>query len=438
MKTRKEKRESNKETNYFFEFEKIIQHFFKGFQKSLGKVEDGRHSSYISYPAELILYQMILKNAVDIRSMRGMSEEFNQEKCIENLRIALKLKKLEEIPHYDTVNDFLSKLAPENLERIRKQMIVSLLKKRCLEGGRILRKYWHVVVDGTGLHRFRERHCEHCLKRVITDKETGEITTYYYHHVLEAKLIVGKMALSLATEFIENESVDVEKQDCEIKAFYRLSKKLKKDYPRLPICLSGDSLYACEPVFQICQANRWKYISRFKAGSIPTIDREFQTLKQLEESESKNDGDPVFFNKITYNERSVNMMEYRTLEKKINKHFVFITNLEITKKNVMELIVAGRNRWKIENVGFNRQKNSRYNIEHVNSHDYTAMKNHYLLVQITDIIVQLYEQGSSALSNFKRSIKKISSDLLDSFRQCHLTTEDIINLTNPTQVRFAT
>ncbi|UZH06099.1 hypothetical protein [Heyndrickxia coagulans] len=49
------------------------------------------------------------------------------------------------------------------------------------------------------------------------------------HHVLEAKLVVGDMVFSIASEFIENESENVSKQDCELKAFDRLAKKIKKN-----------------------------------------------------------------------------------------------------------------------------------------------------------------------------------------------------------------
>lgn len=69
---------------------------------------------------------------------------------------------------------------------------------------------------------------------------------------------------------------------------------------------------------------------------------------------------------------------------------------QLGKKNVMrkkELIIFSSleefniifsKRWKIDNQGFNHQKTKLYHIEHVNSYHYTAMKNHYLLVQISD------------------------------------------------------
>lgn len=62
----------------------------------------------------------------------------------------------------------------------------------------------------------------------------------YYHKMLEAKIVLSdNIVMSLGTEFIENEKEDVEKQDCEINAAKRLLEKIKKDYPRLPVCIQG-------------------------------------------------------------------------------------------------------------------------------------------------------------------------------------------------------
>ena len=38
------------------------------------------------------------------------------------------------------------------------------------------------------------------------------------------------------------------------------------------------------------------------------------------------------------------------------KKIVFVTDLNITKKNVSKIELTGRSRWKIENQGFNNQK----------------------------------------------------------------------------------
>ena len=48
--------------------------------------------------------------------------------------------------------------------------------------------------------------------------------------MLECKLIVGNIVISLDSEFIENDIslTNKEKQDCEIKAFIRMAKRIKK------------------------------------------------------------------------------------------------------------------------------------------------------------------------------------------------------------------
>ncbi len=74
------------------------------------------------------------------------------------------------------------------------------------------------------------------------------IKSIYYHYVLEAKLVVGDIVISIDTEFVENEDENVEKQDCELRAFYRMAKRIKKEYPKLPIIILGDALYAVEPI----------------------------------------------------------------------------------------------------------------------------------------------------------------------------------------------
>lgn len=439
MATRKEKRELDKEKNYFFEFIKIKKHFFKEFIDKLKNVRDHRSQSYITYSPEILLFTLLLKNIAGLKSMRDMSNRLNKEECIANIGKALDIKELEELPHYDTINHFLSGLAVTELEEIRTYMIKELLKKRCFEKYRIEGDYWGVIVDGTGLFFFNEKHCEHCLRRTYTNKETGETKTVYMHHVLEAKLVVGDMVFSIGSEFIENESEDVSKQDCEIKAFYRLAEKLKQTYPRLPICLIGDSLYACEPVFQRCKDYKWKYLLRFKEGRIKSIATEFQTLKEMEQSHvlRENEARMCWVNDLTYNKRTVNLLEGEVAtEKRQSKQFVFITDLRITERNAARLTAAGRSRWKIENEGFNHQKNIRYYIEHANSHDYTAMKNHYLLTQIADMIMQLFKRGIKIIKQFKKTAKEISSNLLEAIRTRRITDEDMAVMVKPIQVRF--
>jgi hypothetical protein len=88
-----------------------------------------------------------------------------------------------------------------------------------------------------------------------------------FYYVLEAKLVTQNgMGFSIAFVFIENEEV-YDKQDCELKVFYRLAKILKDLYPRLPIYLLFDGLYPNQNILNICQKNGWGYYIVLKSSN---------------------------------------------------------------------------------------------------------------------------------------------------------------------------
>ena len=98
------------------------------------------------------------------------------------------------------------------------------------------------------------------------------------------------------------------------------------------------------------------------------------------------------------------------------------------------MIQAGRGGWKIENEGFNNQKTGLYRIEHLNSRNSNAMKNHYLLTQIADILMQVYLAWNPLIEEIKQSIKNTSSRLLESFRRQTVTDEDVLYIQRYTTV----
>ena len=77
------------------------------------------------------------------------------------------------------------------------------------------------------------------------------------------------------------------------------------------------------------------------------------------------------------------------------QYFAWLTPLPLSRNTVEEIAQkGGRYRWKIENEGFNRQKNSGLNLQHVYSTDPEKWKAYYLLLQMAFILVQLLERGS--------------------------------------------
>ena len=73
--------------------------------------------------------------------------------------------------------------------------------------------------------------------------------------------------------------------------------------------------------------------------------------------------------------------------------------------------MLGRKRWKIENEGFNIQKNGTFDIGHLYSKNATAIKVHYLMIQIAHIIRQLVENGIKEIKELKFKLKEISQQI---------------------------
>ena len=132
-------------------------------------------------------------------------------------------------------------------------------------------------------------------------------------------------------------------------------------------------------------------------------------------------------NGIEYKKYPVHVLELKIeRDGKKYKEFRWLSSMEIKEEKAEEFVETGRKRWLIENEGFNIQKNHRYMITHANSLDYNAMKNHYLITQIADILMQMYENGDKGVKELKYTIKRISEELLESMRKQMLETKDLI------------
>ena len=429
------------------DFIKVQRHFFKDLNTWIGEMEDPRHESYTTYTPQDLVWLGILKNVCGVESMRQMNEKFNEENCIDTLSFSAGDEGLEELPDFTTLNNYLERLSPCCLSDLRRKMVKGLIRSKAFLKNRLLGRYWPVILDGTGLFHFREKHCGNCLVRTVKD-EDGKERKDYYHKVLEAKILFSdSLVISLGTEFIENENEDVEKQDCENAAAKRLLARIKKEYPRLNICVFGDGLYGVEPLMKQCRGYGWKYIFNLKEGTQRNVAADYRDLESDMKHASKNlcgeNGTGEFYNavgEITGKDETFNVFGYSYEKigkgKKKTVRFLWVTNIRVTQGNLEKLILAGRKRWKIENEGFNSQKNGIYKIEHLNSRNTNAMKNHYLLTQLADILMQLYLACNRLVKGIGQSIKNTSSRLLESFRRHTISDEDANHITRYTTVHL--
>ena len=418
------------EHNPIIECNKIQNRFCPELFSMFGKVKDPRHQSYVDYSARVMLGTMYYKSIAGISSMQEMTRAFNDERICRNLYRFIGEDAKEYLPHGVTENEFLERLEPKELENIQQNIVYYMIRRKTFENARVFKK-WQVIVDATELDEGYQKKNDYYLSRCYNRDEENEFVKYH-RSVLEAKIYFGdNLVCSIASETIENsdayvnQSDEAVKQDCESKAFVRLAAKIKKKFPRLPIIITADGLYVTKNVLQICQEYHWDYIIRYKEGSASSIAKEYRALPEKETIGT----DIEYQNKIMFNDLDVNLIYYR--EKRIIKgeeketEFAWITSIEITKSNAKKIVNAGRNRWKIENQGFNRQKHWQGNIEHACSWNERAQKNHYLMEQIADFMKQLYEHFFLEKNEINKLQKNISSELLQSFGRQLTKTEDI-------------
>jgi hypothetical protein len=329
-------------------------------------------------------------------------------------------------PSMDTVDEVMRKMNEKYLEKLKISLIKILIKKKVFHKNRILGKYFLIVIDGSHVMTVNEGHCEHCLKR--TSEKSGK--TVYFHNVVEAKLVTENgFSISLGTEWVENPEGKYDKQDCELKAFVRIAEKLKKDFPRLPICIGGDGLYPNRTFFGICRENGWEFIVSFRDGNLPSVWEEVRILKELSEENRRKKEFCTSGNKIVNTYTYINDIDYQgfmvnwseCVEESGGKtvRFVFVSSLKADFFRVTEITDAGRMRCKIENEGFDVQKNHGYELGHKYSRvSVTATKNYYQCMQIAHLINQLFElsQLFMPLMTGKMTVKHLWECMLGEIR----------------------
>jgi len=413
---------------------RTVAHFFPRFSDWLGEVRDTRDQDLITYSRQFLIWMGLMAFLLKLGSRRQVRFELDTSEALANLNRLARADQ-EAMAHSDTLNYFLGCVPPASLARLRRLMIQRLVRMKTLDGGRLF-GHFMVIIDGTGQLHFRQRHCLHCLEQVHGEQ------TLYFHNVLEAKLVTPDgLAISLDSEFIENTDPKATKQDCELKAFVRMAERLKRDYPQLQLCLGFDALYANGTVLDICRKNHWKYFITFKEGSLPALWSEYQALLGLcpknrkthctEEGVKQAFSWALQLEHIDDQKRRHQVNAFQCQERKgpLTTCFVWLTNWSISSDTVVALANSGgRCRWKIENEGFNIQKNGGFNLEHAYSTGERQIKNFYILLQIAHLILQLMERGSLLTQEAKKlfgSLRGMARRLLESIRNVLIPAEAI-------------
>jgi len=381
----------------------VIHQHLPSLHSELSKLPDSRQRK--EYKIEELFFAAILLYALKNETRHGLNQKRKTAKFKKNYECCFKMR----LPHMDTVAAVMEVLPPELLEKLSINLVKVLLRKRLFHRYKLLNKYFLVAIDATGYASYEKAPNWPCPHKTSKNGKT-----WWTQPILCAKIVLPNgLCIPLLTEWIINEE-EYDKQDCETKAFKRLAPKLKAYFPKLPICILADGLYTTGPFFEICKEHNWFFVVVFKDTQLKTV---WQQVEQAQKEQTTNKDKEVFppkrstyksfqwVNGLIYQGHPLNWAKADIEERKtINQHkFVCLTNLTIDKATIEQIIEASRLRWKIENEGFNSQKNGGYKLKHKMSRtNFFAVQNFLNCLQIGHLINQLI----TCSDYFKQQLKQ--------------------------------
>jgi hypothetical protein len=290
-----------------------------------------------------------------------------------------------------------NRVDPEAVAQIPVLMLRDLLQRRLFDPARLFDRWYLMVLDGSVKEKCRQG---------FTQGSKSSTGTARHRYILQLSVIGPEgTLLPLMHEEMDVVNPETEKEDCELRAFQRLSQRLKKGFPQLPICLVADSLYCCQPVAATCRLFDWKYVLTLKEGRQPTTWDEVISLLPFNRANrlrfllgpggKSGQQDFRWVENVLLGEHQTNViLQGEITDQPSATLYAYITNFDrLTPQRVAQVVnCAGRERHLIEDT-FNTQKNNGIGLEHVFCAHATASKNYYTLMQVAQILWVLTCRG---------------------------------------------
>jgi hypothetical protein len=287
-----------------------------------------------------------------------------------------------------------------------------------------------VAIDGSQKLVRDGRWSEECLERQVqcrTEEGGTGTKTEYYVYVLEANLAFANgLSIPLLSELLSYSGGDQErnKQDCELKAFYQLAWRLKDAFPRLPVLVLLDGLYANGPVMAVCRQYRWQFMIVLQDDSLPSVWEEVRGLAQLERNNhlQQNWGNRrqhfQWVNAIECwwgeHERRTQILHVVICEEQWEEvgldssalvpktsHHAWLSSEPLSRDNVHARCNLGaRHRWGIES-NFLVEKCQDYQYEHGFSYHWNALWGYHFLMRLGHLI-NILVQNAARLARLVR------------------------------------
>lgn len=292
-----------------------------------------------------------------------------------------------QIPSTSQIGNLLDPLAPETLYPVLAEVGDRLYTQGCLKpftsiGGTLL-----VALDGTDSFSSEKISCPCCTRQTLKNGQT------LYRHTLVTPVIVApgqSRVVPLPPEFVRVQD-GVDKQDCELAAAKRWLTTWGSHYAPRGITVMGDDLYCHQPFCDALRAQHmdfllvckpdshallYEWVADFaRTGAVRTLEKNRWNGKQrltehyryLNQVPLRNSDDALMVNWCE--------VTIRNAKQEVVYRNAWVTSHTIDEHNVVEVVAAGRARWKIENENNNVLKNHGYHFEHNFAHGKQHLSN---------------------------------------------------------------
>jgi hypothetical protein len=291
------------------------------------------------------------------------------EKKVKNLK---RIYHIEHVPCDTQMREILDHVEPTALSPIYTDIFRQAQRGKVLENLTFMDGCYLLSADGTTYFSSKQIHCSSCLEK--KNSKTGEVT--YSHQMFGAAIVHPdfKEVIPVFPEPIEKHD-GTTKNDCERNASKRFLAQFRKAHPHLGVIMIEDGLSPNAPHIRELRTHNMHFILGVKPGDHEWL---FQQVEDAANNGTITEhhvkiGDVThmfrFLNEVTLNASNqdivVNFFEYWEIQADgTTQHFSWVTDFEITRENVFQLMRGGRARWKIENETFNTLKNQGYHCEH--------------------------------------------------------------------------
>ena len=373
-----------------------FDHLIESFHSVIDKFPDkrtGKNTKYTMRDIALGAFSVFFTQSPSFLAHQKLMQEERGESNAETLF------DIKDIPSDNHIRTILDEVEPNLVFPVFDAALEALKENGHLDTYRSYGNNLLLALDATWYHSSKGINCDQCLTKKHKDG-----TTTFYHSAITPIIVspTKDKVISLPPEFITPQDGHT-KQDSETAAGKRWVEYAWPKYAPLGVTILGDDLYSRQPFCSLLLKRGFHFILVCKPDShktlydwVDTLEPEKNKFTVIQRKKNGKSWD-------TYTYRYANNVPLRDTDDALRVNWceltvtnargdiryknAFATDYKISAKNVAQIVIDGRARWKIENENNNTLKTKGYNLEHNYGH---GKKNLSFLLMTLNLLAFLF------------------------------------------------